>query len=136
MMRGTMLAASTGKGKLAFDLGESCATSPTRTDNIQLRRLALYPVELRAHGLGHRVLVREEEAAAARSLLALPQNDELVLLQKYATETQVDIQQGALLAVGFKATIRKDGKYYLLLVSNEDSVRARKVLESLSESRR
>ena len=66
-----MLAASTGKGKLAFDLGESCATSPTRTDNIQLRRLALYPVELRAHGLGHRVLVREEEAAAARSLLAL-----------------------------------------------------------------
>ena len=47
-MRGTMLAASTGKGKLAFDLAESCATSPTRTDNIQLRRLALYPVELRA----------------------------------------------------------------------------------------
>ena len=33
-------------------------------------------------GLGHRVLVREEDAAAARSILAMPQNDELVLLQK------------------------------------------------------
>ena len=30
-------------------------------------------------GLGHRVLVRAEDAAAARSLLALPQNDERVL---------------------------------------------------------
>jgi len=28
-------------------------------------------------GLGHRVLVREEDAAAARSLLAVPQNDDL-----------------------------------------------------------
>jgi Putative prokaryotic signal transducing protein len=37
-------------------------------------------------GLGHRVLVREEDEAAARGLLALPQNDELGLLQ-YATET-------------------------------------------------
>ena len=45
-MRGTMLPASTGKGKLAFDLGG--APGRTRTDNIQLRRLALYPVELRA----------------------------------------------------------------------------------------
>src|SRR5215469_8986589 len=135
MMRGTMLAASTGKGKLAFDLGESCATSPTRTDNIQLRRLALYPVELRAHGLGHRVLVREEEAAAARSLLALPQNDELVLLQKYATETQVDIQQGALLSAGVFATVRDDGMYHQLLISKEDLATARKVLEKLSEAR-
>ena len=48
--------------------------------------------------LGHRVLVREEDAAVARSILALPQNDELVLLQKYARETQVDILQGALLS--------------------------------------
>ena len=44
-MRGTMLAASTGRGKLAFDLGK--AARPVG-DNIQLRRLALCPVELRA----------------------------------------------------------------------------------------
>jgi hypothetical protein len=87
-------------------------------------------------GLGHRVLVREEDAAAARSLLALPQNDELVLLQKYATETQVDILQGALLSAGVFATVRNDGTYYQLLVNKEDSARARKVLETLSEAQR
>src|SRR4029077_2969278 len=51
-------------------------------------------------GLGHRLLVREEDAAAARSILCLPQSDELVLLEKYLTETQVDIPQGALLSAG------------------------------------
>ena len=33
----------------------------------------------------------------------LSQNDELVLLQRYATETQVDILQGALLSAGIFA---------------------------------
>jgi hypothetical protein len=82
-------------------------------------------------GLGHRVLVREENAVAARSLLALPQNDELVLLQKYATETKADILQGALLSAGIFATVRNDGTYYQLLVNKEDSATARKVLETL-----
>jgi len=86
-------------------------------------------------GLGHRVLVREEDAAAARSLLALPQNDELMLLQKYATETQVDILQGALLSAGIFATVRDDGTYYQLFVNKEDAATARKVLETLSEAR-
>jgi hypothetical protein len=86
-------------------------------------------------GLGHRVLVREEDAAAARSLLALPQNDELVLLQKYATETQVDILQGALLSADIFATVRDDGTCYQLLVKKEDAATARKVLEALSEAR-
>ncbi len=71
-------------------------------------------------GLGHRVLVREEDAAAARSLLALPQNNELLLLQKYAMQTQVDIAQGALLSAGIFATVRDDGMYYQLLVNTED----------------
>ena len=87
-------------------------------------------------GLGHRVLVREEDAAAAASLLALPQNDQLVLLQKYATETQVDILQGALFSAGIFATVRDDGTYYQLLVNKEDAATARKVLETLSETRR
>ena len=86
-------------------------------------------------GLGHRVLVREEDAAAARSLLALPQNDELVLLQKYAMQTQVDIAQGALLSAGIFATVRDDGTYYQLLVNREDAATARKVLGTLSEAR-
>lgn len=86
-------------------------------------------------GLGHRVLVREEDAAAARSLLGLPQSGELVLLQKYARETQVDVSQGALLSAGIFATVREDGTYYQLLVNNEDAAAARKVLETLSGAR-
>ena len=86
-------------------------------------------------GLGHRVLVREEDAAAARSLLGLPQSGELVLLQKYARETQVDVSQGALLSAGIFATVRDDGTYYQLLVNNEDAAAAREVLETLSEAR-
>ena len=82
-------------------------------------------------GLGHRVLVREEDAAAARNLLALPQNDQLVLIQKYAMQTQVDIAQGALLSAGIFATVGDDGTYYQLLVNNEDAATARKVLETL-----
>jgi hypothetical protein len=64
--------------------------------------------------------VREEDAAAARSHLALLQNDELVLLQ-YATEVQVEILQGALLSAGIFATVRYDGTYYQLLVNEEDA---------------
>jgi hypothetical protein len=85
-------------------------------------------------GLGHRVLVREEDAPVARSLLALPQNDELVLLQ-HAREIQVEILQGALLSAGIFATIRADGAYYQLLVNKEDVSAARKVLETLPEAR-
>ena len=83
-------------------------------------------------GLGHRVLVREEDAAAARSILALPQNDELVLLQR-ATEIQVEILQGALLSIF--ATVRYDGTYYQLLVNEEEAATARKVLQTLPEAR-
>ena len=85
-------------------------------------------------GLGHRVLVREEDAVAARSILCLPQSGELALLQKYATETQADIPQGTLLSAGIFATVRDDGTYYQLLVSKEDEAAARKVLKTLSEA--
>ena len=85
-------------------------------------------------GLGHRVLVREEDAAAARSLLALPQGDDLELLQN-ATEIQVEILQGALLSAGIFATVRYDGTYYQLLVNKEDVATARKVLETLPKAR-
>src|SRR5215467_13121227 len=53
-------------------------------------------------GLGHRVLVREEDAEAARNLLA-PQTDDLVVLQR-ATEIQVEILQEALLSADIFAT--------------------------------
>ncbi|MGC1385073.1 MAG: DUF2007 domain-containing protein [Candidatus Acidiferrales bacterium] len=78
-------------------------------------------------GMGHRVLVREEDAAAARTLLALPQNDELVLLRN-AREIQVEILQGALLSAGILVTVRHDGVYYQLLVDAQDAAAAREVL--------
>ena len=81
-------------------------------------------------GLGHRVLVREEDAAAARSLLSLPQNDELVLLQR-ATEIEVEILQGALLSADIFVTVQYDGTYYQLFVNEEDVSAARKVIENL-----
>src|SRR6516225_3559380 len=62
-------------------------------------------------GLGHRLLVREEDAAAAQSILGLPLSDELILLQKYVFDAQVDAAQGALLAAGIFATVRDDGTY-------------------------
>jgi Putative prokaryotic signal transducing protein len=81
-------------------------------------------------GLGHRLLVREEDAAAARSILCLPQSDELELPQKYLMDTQVDIPQGALLSAGIFATVRHDGMYYELLVSKEDAEAARKIVKA------
>jgi hypothetical protein len=86
-------------------------------------------------GLGHRVLVREEDAATARSLLALPQNDELVLLQRYPTDIRLDAVQGALLSADIFATVRYDGTYYQLLVNKEDEEAARKVVDTLSAAR-
>jgi hypothetical protein len=83
-------------------------------------------------GLGHRLLVREEDAAAARSILCLPQSDELVSLQNYYMETQLDVPQGALLSAGIFATVRYDGTYYQLLVSKEDAEAARAVLNACS----
>ena len=83
-------------------------------------------------GLGHRLLVREEDAAAARSILCLPQSGELVLLQYYYMESQSDVPQGALLSAGIFATVRYDGTYYQLLVSKEDAEAARSVLNAFS----
>jgi hypothetical protein len=85
-------------------------------------------------GLGHRILVRKEDAATARSLLAVPEDREFVLLQKCVIDTQVDILQGALLSAGIFATVRDDGTYYQLLVNKEDLPTARKVLETLAET--
>lgn len=82
-------------------------------------------------GLGHRLLVREEDADEARSVLCLPQSDELELLEKYVIDTQVDIAQAALLSAGIFATVRHDGMYYQLLVSKEDAEAARSLLKGL-----
>jgi hypothetical protein len=51
-------------------------------------------------GLGFRVLVREEDVAAAREVLSPPDAGELVLFQTYATQDEADTALGALLPAG------------------------------------
>ncbi len=85
-------------------------------------------------GMGHRVLVREADATAARELLVSPEDEKLVLLQK-ATEIQAEILQETLLSAGIFVTVRDDGIYFQILVSEEDEAAARKVLETPPQTR-
>ena len=99
-------------------------------------RIGRHSVRLLAwSGLGHRVLVREEDAVEARKLLASPQDSGLVMLQR-ATEIQVEVLQEALLSADIFATIQYDGMYYQLFVNEEDVAAARKVLDDLPKGRR
>jgi len=94
-------------------------------------------------GLGFRVLVREEDVAAARDVLSPPDDGELVLVQTYATQDEADTALGALLPAGIAATVQDDnaGAWRLemawshtgfrVLVPKEDAVKARDVLGRL-----
>jgi Putative prokaryotic signal transducing protein len=94
-------------------------------------------------GLGFRVLVREEDVAAARDVLRPPSDGELVLVQTYVTQDEADTALGALLSAGIAATIQDDsarswrpdvpwsGTGFRVLVPKEDAVKAREVLERL-----
>jgi hypothetical protein len=80
--------------------------------------------------LGHRVLVRERDAAAARIRLASG-----VLLHKSATEIELHPKFCALLSAGISPTLAYDGTCYQLFVSEEKAAAARKVLEALADAR-
>lgn len=94
-------------------------------------------------GLGFRVLVREQDAAAARVVLNPPRDAELVLAQTFATQTEADTAQGALLSAGIAATVEDDraggwrpdmpwrGIGFRVLVPEEEVVKAREVLQQL-----
>jgi hypothetical protein len=84
-------------------------------------------------GVGHRVLVREEDAAAARELLVSSENEKLVLLEK-ATEIGAEILQEKLITAGIYSTVRDDGIYYQVLVNEADLADARKALETPPET--
>ncbi len=120
-----------GEANVAKGLLESSGVNAT----IQSDTAGRMREHLAWSGLGHRLLVREEESATARSILCSPQSEELELLEKYVIDTQVDISQEALLSAGIFATVRHDGLYYQLLVNKEDTEAARNVLKSLSSPR-
>jgi hypothetical protein len=81
-------------------------------------------------GLGHQVLVREEDLAAAKKVLASPETEGLVLLHK-ATLIQAEVLQEALLSADIFATVNDDGIYYQIFVTPEDLEAARKVFAAL-----
>ena len=85
-------------------------------------------------GFGFKVLVREEDAAAAREVLKSPES-ELVQVQAFGTQAEAEIAQGALLSAGIVATVQTDPTGSLLglgrvrvLVREQDAASAREVL--------
>ena len=94
-------------------------------------------------GFGFRVLVREEDVAAARNVLNPTNASDLVLVQTFVTQEEADTAQGALLSAGIATTVQDDsasgwrpdvpwrGTGFRVLVSHEDAVKARGVLQQL-----
>jgi Putative prokaryotic signal transducing protein len=97
-------------------------------------------------GSGFRVLVREEDLAAAREVLAPEPNAEPVLVRTFATQDEADAAQFALLSAGINATIHDDsasgwrpdvpwtGTGFRVLVPEEDLAAAREVLDQPAEA--
>ena len=98
-------------------------------------------------GLGFRVLVREEDASAARDVLQSPPASDLVFVQGFATQDEADAAQGALLSAGIAARIQDDsptgwrsdvpwsGSGFQMLVPKEDAEKARKILTSPTDAK-
>lgn len=94
-------------------------------------------------GLGFRVLVREEDVGAARNVLTPPVESDFILAQTFATQSEADAAQGALLSADVAAIIQDDsarswrldgpwsGTGFRVLVPKKDAFRAREVLEQL-----
>jgi hypothetical protein len=97
-------------------------------------------------GLGFRVLVREEDLAMARDVLAPEPSAEPVLARTFATQDEADTAQFALLSAGINATIQDDsasgwrpdvpwtGTGFRVLVPEEDLATAREVLDRPDET--
>ena len=97
-------------------------------------------------GLGFRVLVSEEDVAAARDALMPPSDTDQVVIQTFATQDEADGAQGALLSAGIPATIQDDsasgwrpgvswtGSGIRVLVHQEDLTVARQVLDQSGET--
>lgn len=127
------------------DLAKSVLESAGVDAMIQSDRAGGMRDHLAWSGFGFKVLVREEDAAAARDLLTPPPESELVLLQTFTTEDQADSALGALLSSGILAELQTDGPTggppdlrllahgFRVLVRKDDLAAAREILNSLSK---
>lgn len=128
------------------DLAESMLQSAGIDAMIQADRAGGMRDHLAWSGFGFKLLVRDEDAAAARDLLTPPAESELVLLQAFASEDEANAALGALLSAGIIAEIQNSSPaderralaltspVFRLLVRKEDVAAAREVLKPRSES--
>ena len=129
------------------DLAESVLQSAGIDCMIQADRAGGMRDHLAWSGFGFKLLVRDEDSAAAHDLLTPPAESELVLLQTFASEDEANTALGALLSAGIIAEIPTsspaDERLGLtlsspvvpLLIRKEDLAAARAVLKTLSEPR-
>ena len=122
------------------DLAKSMLESASIDAMVQADRAGGMRDHLAWSGLGFKVLVREEDAAAAREVLKPPPDSELVFVQAFRTQAVADIACSALLSAGVLAIIQdslagiplsltSNDTVFRLLVSKKDAAKARDILK-------
>ena len=87
------------------DLAKSMLESAGIDVMIQADRAGGMRDHLAWSGFGFKVLVREEDAIAARDVLNSSHDSELVLVRTFATQAEADIALNALLSAGIVAIV-------------------------------
>ena len=120
------------------DLAKSMLESAGIAVMIQADRAGGMRDHLAWSGFGFKVLVREEDADAARDVLNSSHDGELVLVQTFGTQAEADSAQSALLSAGIVATVEDDSATGLRLVvpSNARRFRVLAPKEDLEQARR
>ena len=123
------------------DLAKSMLESADIPVMIQADRAGGMRDHLAWSGFGFKLLVREEDADAARDVLNSSHDSQLVLVQTFATQAEADSAQSALLSAGIVATVEdnsaadlrllvpSNAKGFRLLVPKEDLDQAHGVLQ-------
>lgn len=122
------------------DLAESMLQSAGIDSMIQADRAGGMRDHLAWSGFGFKVLVRDEDASAAREVLKPLPESKFVFVHAFATQADADAACGALLSAGIVPEIQdtvagiplslnSSGLGFRVLVPEEDLVKAREVLE-------
>lgn len=127
------------------DLAKSALESAGIDAMIQADRAGGMRDHLAWSGFGFKVLVRDEDASAARDVLKPLPESKLVFVQAFATQADADSACDALLAAGVVPTIQDtaagisqsltlSSSGFRVLVPEEDLAKAREVLKPPSKT--
>lgn len=127
------------------DLAKSALESAGIDAMIQADRAGGMRDHLAWSGFGFKVLVRDEDAPAARDVLKPVPEGKLVFVQAFATQAEADIACEALLSAGVVPTIQdtvagiplsltSSAFGFRLLVPEDDLVKAREMLKPPSKA--